>query len=78
MKAQYFQEKPVEKYYGILESSPDDSDNTIKSNYRRLVKEYHPDKIQAKGLPPEFQEFAKEKFQEIQNAYEEITKIRNV
>lgn len=78
MNAQFFRKKPVERYYGVLESTPEDSNEVIKANYRRLVKEYHPDKIQAKGLPPEFQEFAKEKFQEIQNAYEEISKTRNL
>lgn len=77
-RSSFSQEQPLGKYYSILQSSESDSDETIKANYRRLVKEYHPDKIQSKGLPPEFQSFAKEKFQEIQQAYEEIRKRRNL
>jgi DnaJ like chaperone protein len=76
LKSQFIRTESLEKYYAILECSPDDSVETIKKNYRRLAKEYHPDKIQGKGLPKEFQEYAKEKFQEIQNAYSEIAKAR--
>ena len=58
-----------EKYYSILGVSPKDSDTLIKTRYRKLVHEYHPDKIIAKGLPPEFEAFANLKFQQIQKAY---------
>ena len=34
--------------------------------------EHHPDKLVAKGLPPEMMEMAKQKAQEIQKAYELI------
>jgi len=34
------------KWYNILESSPDSTDVQIKSNFRRLAKKYHPDIIQ--------------------------------
>ena len=66
------------KYYAILGVRPEDSDEEIKSRYRKLVMEYHPDRIVSKGLPEEFTKFAQEKFREIQNAYDEIKKERGV
>ena len=42
--------------------------------YQRKRKEFHPDTLLSKGLPNELLEKAKEKFIEIQAAYEEIEK----
>ncbi|MDY0133038.1 MAG: TerB family tellurite resistance protein [Desulforegulaceae bacterium] len=64
-------------YYSVLNSSSSDDNSQIKKQYRKLVSEYHPDKIIAKGLPDEFVELAHEKFREIQEAYEAISKERN-
>lgn len=66
------------KYYAILGVQPEDSDDEIKSRYRKLVMEYHPDRIVSKGLPEEFTKFAQEKFREIQDAYDEIKKERGI
>jgi hypothetical protein len=38
------QESRFPDYYSILGVAPDASQNEIKSRYRQLVKEYHPDK----------------------------------
>ncbi len=38
------------------------------------MSEHHPDKLVAKGLPPEMMEMAKQKAQEIQKAYDLIRK----
>ncbi|MCP3951870.1 MAG: DnaJ domain-containing protein, partial [Desulfobacterales bacterium] len=70
--------KNVDKYYAILGCSPGDPDDQIKSEYRKRVAEYHPDKIASKGLPEEFTKFAAEKFREIQEAYETIKKERGI
>lgn len=51
---------------------PTDDQTTIKRAYRKLMSEHHPDKLVAKGLPPEMMEMAKQKAQEIQKAYELI------
>lgn len=48
----------------------------IKRAYRKLMNEHHPDKLMAKGLPPEMMNVAKEKAQEIQNAYDLIKKSK--
>ena len=48
----------------------------IKKVYRRKRREFHPDTLISKGLPEELLERAKEKFIEIQEAYESIEKNR--
>jgi len=70
--------KDVDKYYAILGCSPEDLDDRIKQQYRKRVREYHPDTIAAKGLPGEFTKFASEKFREIQDAYEKIKSERGI
>lgn len=66
------------KYYAVLGCNPDDSDETIKKQYRKLVRDFHPDTIASKGLPDDFIKFANDKFREIQEAYEEIKKERRM
>jgi DnaJ like chaperone protein len=66
------------KYYAILGCSETDPDDQIKRQYRKLVSEYHPDKIASKGLPPAFVQFANDKFREIQDAYDHIKTIRHI
>ena len=59
-------------YYKILNVARTASAADIKRAYRKLMSEHHPDKLVAKGLPPEMMEMAKQKAQEIQKAYELI------
>lgn len=60
--------------YKVLGISATDDQNTVKRAYRKLMNEHHPDKLVAKGLPPEMMEVAKEKAQQIQAAYDLICK----
>jgi DnaJ like chaperone protein len=76
LKSKYIQD--FEKYYAILGCESKDSNEHIKKQYRKLVSDYHPDKIASKGLPEEFTKFANDKFREIQEAYEIIKKERNM
>ncbi|WP_426359810.1 co-chaperone DjlA [Pseudocolwellia sp. HL-MZ19] len=62
--------------YKVLGCSADMTDQEIKKAYRKLMSQNHPDKLVAKGLPPEMMETAKEKAQDIQAAYETVTKAR--
>lgn len=63
-------------HYDVLGCSPGDSAQAIKRCYRRLVLKHHPDRLAAQGLPEEFRDAAKRKFQEIQEAYETILRER--
>ena len=75
IKAVYF--KDTNKYYKMLNCSPESSNEEIKSSYKKLVKEFHPDKIISKGLPEEFIDFASKRFQEIHESYEKIRQERS-
>jgi DnaJ like chaperone protein len=75
IKAVYF--KDFDKDYKVLNCTPDSSNEEIKSNYKKLVKEFHPDTIISKGLPEEFIEFASKRFQEIHESYNKIRRERN-
>jgi DnaJ like chaperone protein len=75
VKAVYF--KDLDKHYKILNCTPDSTKDEIKSNYKKLVKDFHPDTIISKGLPEEFIEFASDRFREIQESYEKIRQERN-
>ena len=76
LKSKYIKE--VDRYYAILGCDKNDSDEDIKKQYRKLVSDYHPDKIASKGLPEEFTKFANDKFREIQEAYEVIKKEKDI
>ncbi len=65
-----------DSYYRTLNCTRQCTDEEIKSSYKKLVKEYHPDMIISKGLPEEFVDVATKKFQEIQEAYNKVRKDR--
>ncbi|GAA5139568.1 co-chaperone DjlA [Thalassotalea piscium] len=64
----------LENAYKLLGVNADDSPQVIKKAYRKQMAQHHPDKLVAKGLPPEMMEMANQKAQDIQSAYELITK----
>ncbi len=65
--------KQLENAYKVLGVTEQYSASDIKKAYRKLMSQHHPDKLVAKGLPPEMMETAKQKAQDIQAAYELIT-----
>lgn len=67
----------LDKYYSVLKCTKESTNEEIRSSYRKLIMVYHPDKYVSKGLPEEMICMAKEKTQEIQEAYEKIRKSRN-
>ena len=62
-------------HYQVLGVSKEMTFNEIRKVYLKKRREFHPDKLISKGLPEELIEKAKEKFIEIQEAYEELEKI---
>lgn len=74
IKAMFY--KDVYSSYKILEITPDANDEEVKKAYRKMATKYHPDKVSHLG--PEFQKAAKEKFQEVQAAYEQVKKERGL
>ena len=64
----------LDNAYKILGVSKNESKGVIKKAYRKLMSQHHPDKLIAKGLPPAMMEAAKEKTQDIQAAYDLISK----
>ncbi len=62
----------VARYYGILGCEVGDSLAAVKKKYRKLAMEYHPDRVQSRGMAPEFTDAALEKFKEIQHALDVV------
>lgn len=62
--------------YRILEMTSTATNDEVKTAYRRAMSQNHPDKLIAKGLPPEMIKIATQKTQRIKKAYEEIKKAR--
>ncbi len=57
-----------------LEASATDAE--VKKAYRKLVSQYHPDKLVSHGLPEEMMEMAKTRVREINTAYDQIKQAR--
>ena len=68
--------KNVDSAYKILEIEPEATDDEVKKAYRKMAMKYHPDKVSYLG--DDFQKDAKEKFQKVNEAYEEIKKQRKI
>ncbi|MFL0809327.1 MAG: co-chaperone DjlA [Agarilytica sp.] len=70
------QENELDVAYKALGVEKDFSDKEIKRAYRKLMSEYHPDKLAGSGAPEEMIKLATERSQEIQSAYDLVKKHR--
>jgi DnaJ like chaperone protein len=66
--------KSADSAYKILEIDKSASDAEIKKAYRTMVKKYHPDKLV--NMDEAYQKGAKEKFNKVQQAYEQLQRER--
>ena len=66
------------KAYAVLGLTENATEIEIKKTYRKLILEYHPDTVAAKGMADEFKEYATKRFREIQEAYETICNERGI
>ncbi len=64
--------------YDVLGIKPEISNEELKAQYRRLVADNHPDKLIARGVPPEFITLATEKVATINEAYDSIARERGI
>ena len=64
--------------YDVLGIEPSIGNDELKSHYRRMVADNHPDKLIARGVPKEFVVIATEKIAAINEAYEQIAKERGM
>jgi len=69
---------PLAAAYRALGIDESASDRDVKLAYRRLMKQYHPDKLIAEGLPADMVKVATERTQEIQAAYARIKEARGL
>ena len=66
----------LEDAYKALGVKRNCSDAEIKRAYRKLISQYHPDKLMGQGLPEEMISIATEQAKEVQSAYDLIKKNR--
>ena len=76
IRATHFPDK--EDPYLILGVAHDAGDEEIKRTYRMLVRENHPDKLIARGVPGEFVKLANDKLAAINAAYDKIGAERGI
>jgi DnaJ like chaperone protein len=67
-----------ESPYDVLGLDPNVSDDTLKTRYRKLVRENHPDLVVAQGLPADIVAVATRKVAAITDAYSAIAKERGL
>ena len=72
IKAMFYDDS--ESAYKILEIDKSATNDELKAAYRKMVKKYHPDKLQHLG--EEHVKGAEEKFKQVQKAYEQIQNER--
>ena len=70
------QKLPIQQAYATLGIKQSAADAEVKKAYRKLVKQYHPDKLVSRGLPEEMMEKAKARVREINGAYDQIKQSR--
>ncbi len=77
-KATQAPDNSLGKPYQVLGVARSVSDADVKTAYRKLVRELHPDQLIAKGLPKEFISRANNRLAAVNAAYDQIAKQRGI
>ena len=68
----------LQQSYATLGLKTDATAQEIKRAYRKLVSQYHPDKLVSQGLPEEMMEMSKNRVREINAAYDAIKASKGI
>lgn len=68
----------LESAYQILEVDPKAGNDEVSKAYRRQLSKHHPDKLKANGLPESMLEHAKQRTQQIIEAYDLVKAARGM
>jgi DnaJ like chaperone protein len=68
--------RSLDQAYAQLGLDSKASDAEVKKAYRKLVSQYHPDKLVSHGLPEEMMDIAKTRVRDINTAYDQIKQTR--
>jgi DnaJ like chaperone protein len=68
----------LEDAYKALGVTKENTDQEIKRAYRKLMSQYHPDKLMGQGVPEDMIKMATTQAQEVQIAYDLIKKNRSL
>lgn len=68
----------IDDAYTTLGVNNDATDAEIKRSYRNLIRDNHPDRLAAKGLPENMRDLAEERTREINAAYALIKRARDL
>jgi DnaJ like chaperone protein len=71
-------EQRLSAAYRTLEIDAAASDAQLVKAYRRLMSRHHPDKLKANGLPESMLEHAKQRTQQVREAYEYLREQRGI
>lgn len=71
-------DRALEEAYRVLETTATASNHEVVKAYRRQLNRHHPDKLKANGLPESMMAHAKQRTQQIIEAYELIRERRGM
>jgi len=72
------EESRLAQAYKVLECTPQNSNEELSLAYRRQLSRHHPDKLKANGLPDSMVEHAKQRTQQIIEAWELVRERRGI
>jgi len=71
-------DRQLQEAYRVLETAPGASDEDVAKAYRRQLQRHHPDKLKAHGLPESMLAHAKQRTQQIIEAWEIVRERRGI